>query len=120
MGSSLLRPHRVADLLDGLRMRWLTAAPIRLVLRKRSAGPAGKIPHDFRRTTVRNLDRAGAPRSAAMAMVGHPTESIYRRYAIAAQGTLKESAVKLAALHAFEQGGKRVVHIERPKPASSL
>ena len=78
------------------------------MLRKRSAGPAGKIPHDFRRTTVRNLDRAGVPRSAAMAMVGHPTESIYRRYAIADEGMLKESAVKLVTLHALE--AERIVN----------
>ena len=35
-----------------------------------------RIPHDFRRTAVRNLERAGVPRSAAMAMVGHKTEAI--------------------------------------------
>jgi integrase len=64
---------------------------------------AGRIPHDFRRTAVRTLERVGAPRSAAMAMVGHRTESIYRRYAIADERMLKESASKLAALHAFEK-----------------
>jgi hypothetical protein len=36
-------------------------------------------------------------------MVGHRTESIYRRYAIADEGMLKEGAVKLAALHLAEQ-----------------
>jgi len=34
---------------------------------------------------VRNLERAGVPRSAAMTMVGHRTESIYRRYAIVSE-----------------------------------
>jgi hypothetical protein len=38
-----------------------------------------------------------------MAMVDHRTESIYRRYAIADEGMLKESAAKLAALHALEK-----------------
>ncbi len=33
----------------------------------RLAGCPGHIPHDFRRTAVRNLDRAGVPRSVAMA-----------------------------------------------------
>jgi hypothetical protein len=33
---------------------------------------------------------------------GHRTESIYRRYVIADEGMLKESAVKLAALHLAE------------------
>lgn len=46
------------------------------------AGVPGRIPHDLRRTAVRNLERAGVPRSTAMAMVGHRTEAIYRRYAI--------------------------------------
>jgi integrase len=66
------------------------------------AGIAGKVPHDFRRTAVRNLERAGIPRSAAMAMVGHRTESIYQRYNVADETMLKESAAKLATLHESE------------------
>jgi integrase len=61
----------------------------------RVAGVPGRILHDFRRTAVRNLERAGVPRSAAMAMVGHKTESIYRRYAIVDAGVLREAAVKM-------------------------
>ena len=34
-----------------------------------------------------------------MAMVGHKTESIYRRYAITDEKMLKEGAEKLSALH---------------------
>jgi hypothetical protein len=37
---------------------------------------ADRIPHEFRRTAVRSLERAGVPRSAAMKLVGHRTESI--------------------------------------------
>ncbi|HVQ78274.1 MAG TPA: tyrosine-type recombinase/integrase [Candidatus Binatia bacterium] len=57
-----------------------------------------KIPHDFRRTAVRNLERAGVPRSAAMKMVGHKTASIYQRYAIAEEGMLREAGDKLERL----------------------
>jgi integrase len=59
------------------------------------AGCPGRIPHDFRRTAVRNLERAGVSRSAAMAMVGHKTESIYRRYAIVDAGALRDAAAKI-------------------------
>jgi len=60
---------------------------------------AARIPHDFRRTAVRNLELAGVPRSAAMAMVGHRTESVYRRYAIADAGALRLGAERLGKLH---------------------
>ena len=70
----------------------------------RNAGCPGRIPHDLRRTAVRNLERAGVPRSTAMAMVGHKTESIYRRYAIVDEAMRKEAAEKLNAFaggHSF-------------------
>jgi integrase len=60
-----------------------------------AAGLPGRHRHDFRRTAVRNLERTGVPRSAAMAMVGHKTESIYRRYAIVDAGTLREAAARI-------------------------
>ena len=69
----------------------------------KQAGVSGRIMHDFRRTAVRNLERAGVPRSDAMAMVGHVTESIYRRYAISDETSLRESGAKLAALHQAER-----------------
>jgi integrase len=84
--------HKEGKPIGSFRKAWASAC--------KRAGIAGKIPHDFRRTAVRNLERAGVPRSAAMAMVGHQTESIYRRYAIADEAMLKEGAVKLAAFHA--------------------
>lgn len=68
----------------------------------KAAGVPGRLVHDFRRTAVRNLERAGVPRSAAMKMTGHKTEAVYRRYAITDSAMLKEAAVKLAAFHAAE------------------
>jgi len=59
--------------------------------------PPERIPHDFRRTAVRNLERAGVPRSTAMAMIGHKTEAIYRRYAIVDSAMIREAAAKLDA-----------------------
>ena len=79
--------HRDGKRIKNLRKAWSTACT--------AAGCPGRIPHDFRRTAVRNLERAGVPRSAAMAMVGHKTEAIYRRYAIVDAGVLREAATKI-------------------------
>lgn len=79
----------------------------------------GRIPHDFRRTAVRNLERAGVPRSAAMAMTGHLTESVYRRYAIVDEQMLREGAAKLTSLRrARSRKSKKakVVNLKTPAP----
>jgi hypothetical protein len=64
----------------------------------REAGVPGRIFHDFRRTAVRNLERAGVPRSVAMKLTGHKTEAVYRRYAIVCESDLAEGVAKLAQL----------------------
>jgi len=64
----------------------------------RLAGVPQRIPHDFRRTAVRNLERAGVPRSVAMKLTGHKTEAVYRRYAIVSEADLSEGLRKLARL----------------------
>ena len=46
---------------------------------------------------MRNLERAGVSRSAAMAMTGHLTDSVYNRYAIVDSTMLKEGGKKLSA-----------------------
>lgn len=100
--------HRNGNPIRDFRWAWKAACE--------AAGIAGRIPHDFRRTAVRNLERAGVPRSAAMAMVGHRTESIYRRYAIADEAMLREGAIKLAAFHASERKvAPKVVPIKKRK-----
>ena len=68
----------------------------------KAAGVPGRLVHDFRRTAVRNLERAGVPRSSAMKLTGHKTEAVYRRYAITDAAMLQEATAKLAVLHAAE------------------
>jgi integrase len=66
---------------------------------KKACEAAGyrRLVHDFRRTAVRNLERAAVARTTAMKMVGHKTESIYRRYAIQDEAMLREASAKLDA-----------------------
>src|SRR5262249_27583207 len=55
--------HRNGEPMKSYRRAWRRACT--------KAGLPDRIPHDFRRTAVRNLERAGVSRSAAMKMVGH-------------------------------------------------
>ena len=79
-----------------------------------AAGCPGKLLHDFRRSAVRTLERSGVPRSTAMAMVGHETECIYRRYAIVDEQMHREAAAKLVAWTS-EQGKPEVAQKGRVK-----
>ena len=55
----------------------------------------GLLLHDFRRTAVHNLERAGVPRSSGMKMTGHRTESVYTRYDIVSDADLQMGRHKL-------------------------
>jgi len=77
---------------DGERFKsfkraWITA--------RKATGLPGRLAHDFRRTAVRNLVRAGIPERVAMQMTGHKTRSVFERYNIVSPGDLFEAAKRL-------------------------
>ena len=63
----------------------------------RAGGIPGRVLHDFRRTAVRNLLRAGVPERVAMQLVGWKSRQMLDRYHIVSAGDLIEAARKLDA-----------------------
>lgn len=82
--------HDAGRRILSFRKRWTSAC--------KRAGVPGLLFHDLRRTAVRNLVRAGVSQTVAMRLVGHRTDSVFRRYAIVDEVLLAEGAAKLSAL----------------------
>jgi len=81
--------HRAGQPIKSFRVAFRTACV--------EAGCPGRVLHDFRRTAVRNLVRAGIPERVAMQMTGHKTRSVFERYNIMSAGDLREAAKRLDA-----------------------
>ena len=65
----------------------------------RAAGCPGRVPHDLRRSAVRNLIRAGVPEKTAMLLTGHKSRRVFDRYDIVNEADLRNAVRKLAEGH---------------------
>jgi integrase len=82
--------HRAGRPIKSFRVAFRTACV--------KAGCPGRVLHDFRRTAVRNLVRAGIPERVAMQMTGHKTRSVFERYNIVSAGDLRDAGKRLDAV----------------------
>ena len=97
--------HRAGKEIRSFRKRFKAAA--------KDVGCEGLLPHDMRRSGVRNFRKSGLSESEGMALSGHKTNSVYRRYDIISDDDLTESMQKVQEHLKKQAESQKVVPIKR-------
>ena len=77
------------------------------------AGLAGTVPHDMRRSGIRNFTKAGLGEREGMSISGHRTNSTYRRYNIIDEDLQRSSLQRVHEHQQREKETRKVVPIKR-------
>jgi integrase len=97
--------HRKSKQIASFRKAFKAAA--------KAAGMEGLVPHDMRRSAVRNFRRAGLSEHEGMKLSGHETDSIYRRYDIISDDDHTESMNRVQEHLKKEAEVRKVVPLKR-------
>ena len=79
----------------------------------KEVGYDGLLPHDMRRSAIRNFRKAGLSESDGMKLSGHRTRSVYDRYNIFDDRDLAESMNRVQEHLKKEAENRKVVPLKR-------
>ena len=96
--------HRKGKPIKSFRRSFTSAA--------KAAGLASLVPHDMRRSAVRNFRKAGLSESDGMKLSGHKTRSVYDRYDIIDDEDSRE-AMRQAQEYLKHEAGRKVIPLKR-------
>jgi integrase len=79
----------------------------------KKAGLEGVVPHDMRRSAIRNFTKAGLGESEGMSISGHKTNDVYKRYNIIDEDLQRRSLERVQQFQRAEIEQRKVVPIRR-------
>jgi integrase len=97
--------HRNGKRIKDYRKSWDKA--------REATGLTNKILHDFRRTAVRDMVRAGVNERVARMISGHKTRSVFDRYNIVSEDDLKAAARRHSEHVQSQDKASNVVGLKR-------